>query len=144
MAFNLASFSVDGLIHLLKNKIKDHGSDGPDQSSSQSNQQTWEEPFLDDNFSRKSDRGPGMPSTSGIDTELSSEEEIARLLNCDDHYSALGLTRYETIDPSFLKKEYRRKVSFHFFGISLFGNDDMVSFDWAPGNACSSRQEHGE
>ncbi|KAI9389865.1 hypothetical protein POPTR_008G101800v4 [Populus trichocarpa] len=39
------------------------------------------------------DCSPGVPSTSGADSELTSEEEITRLLNCTDHYSVLGLSR---------------------------------------------------
>lgn len=57
-----------------------------------------------------SDRGPGTPSTSGADSDISSEDEVIRLLNCTDHYAVLGLSRYENVDPSLLKKEYRKKV----------------------------------
>nr|POE95560.1 dnaj like subfamily c member 14 [Quercus suber] len=56
------------------------------------------------------DRGPGVPSTSGTDSELTSEEEVVRLLNCTDHYLVLGLSRYEDIDVSVLKREYRKKA----------------------------------
>ncbi|KAG6764041.1 hypothetical protein POTOM_031495 [Populus tomentosa] len=56
------------------------------------------------------DCSPGVPSTSasGADSELTSEEEIARLLNCTDHFSVLGLSRYENVDVSVLKREYRK------------------------------------
>nr|TKS03011.1 hypothetical protein D5086_0000158020 [Populus alba] len=40
--------------------------------------------------------------------QLTSEEEIARLLNCADHFSVLGLSRYENVDVSVLKREYRK------------------------------------
>ncbi|KAJ6312299.1 hypothetical protein OIU77_013939 [Salix suchowensis] len=56
------------------------------------------------------DRSPGVPSTSGSDSELTSEEEVVRLLNCTDHYSALGLSRNENVDVSVLKREYRKKA----------------------------------
>jgi len=56
------------------------------------------------------DCSPGVPSTSGADSELTSVEEIARLLNCTDHYSVLGLSRYENVDVSVLKREYRKMV----------------------------------
>jgi len=65
------------------------------------------------------DRGPGVPSTSGTDSELNSEEEVVRLLNCTDHYLVLGLSRYEDIDVSVLKREYRKKV-----------NGILWSLDW--------------
>jgi len=55
-------------------------------------------------------RSSGVPSTSGCDAELTSEGEVLRLLNCNDHYSALGFTRFENIDVSLLKREYRKKV----------------------------------
>ncbi|CAN6849853.1 unnamed protein product [Brassica oleracea var. botrytis] len=50
-------------------------------------------------------------STSGTDSELTSEEdEVARLLDCNDHYSALGLPRYGDVDMASLKREYRKKA----------------------------------
>ncbi|KAF2312711.1 hypothetical protein GH714_039728 [Hevea brasiliensis] len=57
-----------------------------------------------------SDRSPGVPSTSGADSELTSEEEVFWLLNCTDHYSVLDLSRYENLDVYLLKREYRKKV----------------------------------
>lgn len=58
------------------------------------------------------DRGPGEPSTSGeeAEKELTSEDEIIRLLNCPDHYSVWGLPRRGAIDTTWLKREYRKKV----------------------------------
>ncbi|KAG6495491.1 hypothetical protein ZIOFF_043316 [Zingiber officinale] len=52
---------------------------------------------------------PGFLSTSGTD-ELTSEDEVARLLKFIDHYSALGFTGYENVDFTQLKGEYRKKV----------------------------------
>lgn len=117
LGFNLAFFSGDGLIYLLKNKIDDQRSNRPEQAwqshsrTDHPSGETWQDSFVDDASVRQTDRGPGVPSTSGAETDLTSEEEIMRLLNCNDHYSALGLARYETIDASFLKKEYRKKVN---------------------------------
>ncbi|KAI9123185.1 hypothetical protein K1719_006074 [Acacia pycnantha] len=56
------------------------------------------------------DRSAGVPSTSGADSDLPSEDEVVRLLNCSDHYSVLGLTRYQNIDASLVKREYRKKA----------------------------------
>ncbi|XVF28172.1 hypothetical protein REPUB_Repub15cG0006000 [Reevesia pubescens] len=56
------------------------------------------------------DRGPGVVSTSGVDTEITSEDEVVRLLNCGDYYSALGFSRYQNVDVNVLKREYRKKA----------------------------------
>ncbi|KAJ0093564.1 hypothetical protein Patl1_24828 [Pistacia atlantica] len=56
------------------------------------------------------DRSAGVPSTSGADSEMTSEDEVARLLNCTDYYSALGLSRYENVDVSVVKREYRKRA----------------------------------
>lgn len=65
------------------------------------------------------DCSAGVPSTSGADSEMTSEDEVARLLNCPDHYSALGLSRYENVDVSVVKREYRKRVCpvsvYHFY-----------------------------
>lgn len=52
-----------------------------------------------------------IPSTSGRETELTSEDEVARLLKCSDHYTALGFNRFQNVDVSVLKKEYRKRVN---------------------------------
>lgn len=51
-------------------------------------------------------------STSGVNEgdPLSAEEEVARVLGCNDHYAVLGFARYEIFDVSSLKREYRKKV----------------------------------
>ncbi|XP_020597027.1 uncharacterized protein LOC110036835 [Phalaenopsis equestris] len=51
-----------------------------------------------------------IPSTSGRETELTSEDEVGRLLNCGDHYAVLGFNRFENVDISVLKKEYRNQA----------------------------------
>ncbi|XP_010537768.1 PREDICTED: uncharacterized protein LOC104812347 [Tarenaya hassleriana] len=45
-----------------------------------------------------------------VKVESSSEDEMKRILNCLDHYEALGFSRHKKIDPSLLKKEYRKKA----------------------------------
>lgn len=55
--------------------------------------------------------GERGPSTSGLaGGDPSSEEEVFRLLDSPDHYAVLGLSRYENIDVTVLKKEYRKKA----------------------------------
>lgn len=103
LAFNLAFISTDALIYFFKNKLNQQNTaDGPT------------EPVNDSSFEKgpgfPGDRGPGVASTSGTDSELTSEDEVARLLNCADHYSALGLARYGNVDMAYLKREYRKKV----------------------------------
>lgn len=51
-------------------------------------------------------------STSGANEgdPLSAEEEVARVLSCNDHYAILGFARYEAFDASSLKREYRKKA----------------------------------
>ncbi|KAI3959796.1 hypothetical protein MKW98_029833 [Papaver atlanticum] len=58
------------------------------------------------------DRNAGEPSStgSGSEIELKYEEEVGRLLNSSDLYSALVLARYENIDMSSLKCEYSKKA----------------------------------
>lgn len=57
-------------------------------------------------------RSSAGASTSGINEgdPLSAEEEVARVLGCNDHYAVLGFARYEIFDVSSLKREYRKKV----------------------------------
>lgn len=116
LAFNLAFISSDVLIYFLKKNIEQqsrsnpfeqragmHGqpgfSDEPTHASSSENGQ-----------GPSADRNAGIPSTSGVDSDVTSEDEVVRLLNCSDHYAALGFTRYQNIDVSILKREYRKKV----------------------------------
>ncbi|KAF3958918.1 hypothetical protein CMV_016219 [Castanea mollissima] len=40
----------------------------------------------------------------------SSVDEMKRILNCVDHYEALGFPRHKTIDAKILKQEYRKKA----------------------------------
>ncbi|KAI3871948.1 hypothetical protein MKW92_027255 [Papaver armeniacum] len=114
-ALNVSFISSDVLIHFLKNNVSEHGRSyernpnmqGPPGSFSAAPMNS--SPF-ETGFGKPADRNAGEPSTSGSETELTSEEEVVRLLNSPDHYSALGLARYENIDMSLLKREYRKKA----------------------------------
>ncbi|KAL0889972.1 hypothetical protein Bca101_013955 [Brassica carinata] len=103
LAFNLAFISTDALIYFFKNKINQQSTD--DGSSEPLNGSSFE-----NGPGFPGDRGPGVPSTSGTDSELTSEGEVARLLNCADHYSALGVPRYGNVDMAYIKREYRKKA----------------------------------
>ncbi|KAL0904461.1 hypothetical protein M5K25_026578 [Dendrobium thyrsiflorum] len=84
LALNLSFISSDVLIHVLKNNANEKRGSA--------------------DFSHE------VPSTSGRETELTSEDELARLLNSCDHYTALGFNRFENVDVSVLKKEYRKRA----------------------------------
>jgi DnaJ family protein C protein 14 len=120
IGLNFSFISSDVLIYFLKNNINQHrrpNSRFPEQTAGMQGQtgffngDTEHASTSETGPGLSADRGPGVPSTSGSDSELTSEEEVVRLLNCTDHYSALGLSRYEDIDVSVLKREYRKKVS---------------------------------
>ncbi|KAK9992039.1 hypothetical protein SO802_027024 [Lithocarpus litseifolius] len=118
IGLNFSFFSSDILIHFLKNNINQHR--GPNRFPEQTSGMQGQPGFFHGDTAHASnsetgpglsaDRGPGVPSTSGTDSELTSEEEVVRLLNCTDHYLVLGLSRYEDIDVSVLKREYRKKA----------------------------------
>ncbi|XP_065863869.1 uncharacterized protein [Euphorbia lathyris] len=117
LALNLSFISSDVLIYFLKNNInQQRRSNGPSEQSAGVDGQPGffnGEPFHPPSAEtgpETSDRSSGVPSTSGVDSELTSEEEVIRLLNCTDHYSALGFARYGNVDVSLLKKEYRKKA----------------------------------
>ncbi|GFS45303.1 chaperone DnaJ-domain superfamily protein [Actinidia rufa] len=42
--------------------------------------------------------------------DLSSYNEMKRIINSMDHYEALGFSRHKKFDATFLKKEYRKKA----------------------------------
>lgn len=118
---NLSFISTDVLIHFLRNNLNEHGTNAPPEQSagsqgrpSQFFGESVHSSVSDDAFhatsGRSVDRNPGEPSTSGAETELTSEDEVLRLLNCNDHYSVLGLPRYGTADVAYLKREYRKKA----------------------------------
>ncbi|KAF2310311.1 hypothetical protein GH714_007698 [Hevea brasiliensis] len=88
LALYLSFISSDVLIFFLKNNINQRRS------------------------SRSPEQSAGVEGQPGFfnNAELTSEEEVIRLLNCTDHYSVLGLSRYENVDVSLLKREYRKKA----------------------------------
>ncbi|XP_058212236.1 uncharacterized protein LOC131324324 [Rhododendron vialii] len=116
LALNLSFISSDALMFFLKNNINHRMPDQvPEQTAGMEGQQSFfyggQGPSSPETGSSpSSDRGPGIPSTSGTDFEMSSEDEVVRLLNCTDHYSALGLSRFENVDVTILKREYRKKA----------------------------------
>ncbi|XP_058000861.1 uncharacterized protein LOC110673004 isoform X2 [Hevea brasiliensis] len=117
LALYLSFISSDVLIFFLKNNINQRRSSrSPEQSAGVEgqpgffNSESFHSSFSETSPGLSSDRSPGVPSTSGADAELTSEEEVIRLLNCTDHYSVLGLSRYENVDVSLLKREYRKKA----------------------------------
>ncbi|CAL2226623.1 unnamed protein product [Prunus armeniaca] len=118
IGLNLSFISSDCLIYFLKNNVNQQRRPTrfPEQASGMQGQPGFfngeqEHASSSENgpwFS--ADRSPGVPSTSGADSEITSEDEVVRLLNCTDHYSVLGLSRFENIDVSLLKREYRKKA----------------------------------
>lgn len=118
LGLNLSFISSDALIYFLKNNINEHRR--PGRPSEQTNGMRGRpgffpgEPayttFSETDPGQSANHDPGAPSTSGADSEITSEDEVVRLLNCIDHYSALGLSRFENVDISVLKREYRKKA----------------------------------
>lgn len=114
LGLNLSFISSDALIFFLRNNLNEHrrANSAFEQaagsgifSGEQSNASSPET-----GSGLPSDRSPGVPSTSGFDSDVTSEDEVGRLLNSTDHYSALGFSRFENVDVSILKREYRKKV----------------------------------
>ncbi|KAM7488024.1 hypothetical protein LguiB_025508 [Lonicera macranthoides] len=96
---NLSFISSDALVFFLKNKASEQRR--PDSATGQP---------AETGSCSPADRSPGIPSTSGSDSDITSEEEVVRLLTCTDHYSALGLSQFENVDVSILKREYKKKA----------------------------------
>ena len=124
---NLSFISSDILIYFLKSNINHNRR--PNISPEQAPGMQGQPGFFNSDQGHASssetgpgfsaDRSPGVPSTSGADSEITSEDEVVRLLNCTDHYSVLGFSRYEDLDVSLLKREYRKKVQI-FVDVMLF------------------------
>ncbi|RAL47441.1 hypothetical protein DM860_013406 [Cuscuta australis] len=96
LGLNLSFISSDVLVFFLKNNLNEQSSDSsPEQTAG---------------VSADVGGGGGIPSTSVPNLEMTSESEVVRLLNCADHYSALGLSRFQDVDISTLKREYRKKA----------------------------------
>lgn len=118
LGLNLSFISSDALIFFLRNNINEHrrSSSASEQTAGMqggpgifSGEQAHTS-YSEAGTGQASDRSPGVPSTSGSDSDLTSEDEVLRLLNSTDHYSALGLSRFEEVDVSILKREYRKKA----------------------------------
>ena len=116
LGLNLSFISSDALIFFLKSSMNEHRRPNrtPDEQMHASSSETGS--------GLPPDRSPGVPSTSGSDSDITSEDEVVRLLNCTDHYSALGLSKFEDVDVSILKREYRKKVS-----MTLLATNDIIS-----------------
>ncbi|CAN1281729.1 Chaperone protein DnaJ, partial [Linum perenne] len=97
LALNLAFISSDILVYFLKNNIHRHrrsdgsyeNSAGPQDIPNFSTGESFPPGFPESVPGASADRSHGVASTSGTDSELSSEDEVIRLLNCTDHYSAM-------------------------------------------------------
>ncbi|KAL7594237.1 hypothetical protein Lser_V15G31395 [Lactuca serriola] len=116
VALNLSFFSSDALIFFLRNNMNEQrrSNSVPEQNGpGVFNGEEARASFMDGGTPTHphppADRSPGVPSTSGSD-DLTSEDEVVRLLNSVDHYSAFGLSRFQEIDALFLKREYRKKA----------------------------------
>ncbi|XP_073120219.1 uncharacterized protein [Henckelia pumila] len=118
LAMNLSFISSDALLFFLRSIINEQRT--PNSQPEQATGMRGQPSFHPNEFQHTSssetsntvppDRSQGVPSTSGSDSELTSEDEVVRLLRCTDHYSALGLSRFENIDVSAIKREYRKKA----------------------------------
>ncbi|KAG9457764.1 hypothetical protein H6P81_002272 [Aristolochia fimbriata] len=116
LGINLSFISSDLLIHFLKDNINETRRtsfpERPEQTGGRPGNAFPGE--HSDSFRTTSggfmDRDTGIPSTSGTEAETTSEDEVLRLLSCSDHYTALGLSRFQNIDAAFLKREYRKKA----------------------------------
>ncbi|XP_049413800.1 uncharacterized protein LOC125876623 [Solanum stenotomum] len=114
---NLSFISSDVLIFFLRNNVNEQrrAHTFPDQTTGVQGEPSFcssgsVPPSADDGYVHPVDCDTGIPSTSGSDAEMTSEDEVLRLLNSTDHYSALGLMRFQNIDASVLKREYRKKA----------------------------------
>lgn len=116
--FNLSFISSDVLIYFLKSNMNDRGRphSSPEQTAGMQGQPGlfYNDPMhassSEMGLGQSADRSSGVPSTSGGDVETTSEDEVLRLLSCTDHYAALGFSRFEAVDASLLKREYKKKA----------------------------------
>lgn len=114
LGMNLSFISSDVLLFFLRSVMHEQGTQNSHTEQGQQpfsrNESGHASPMDAGTTSLQGDRSQGVPSTSGIDSEMTSEDEVVRLLNCSDHYSALGLSRFGDIDVSVIKREYRKKA----------------------------------
>lgn len=116
-ALNLSFISSDILIFFLRNNVNEQrrAHSFPNQTTGVQGEHSFctggsVPPSADNGYVHPIDGDTGIPSTSGSDAEMAPEDEVLRLLNSTDHYSALGLMRFQNIDAAVLKKEYRKKA----------------------------------
>ncbi|GMH18191.1 hypothetical protein Nepgr_020032 [Nepenthes gracilis] len=114
LGLNLSFISSDALLYFLKSRMDKNRSTSSEQTAGMQGEQQFfnnesHHSYSEIGSGQSADRG-GFASTSRTDSEITSEGEVVRLLNCTDHYSALGLPRYEHVDVSLLKREYRKKA----------------------------------
>ncbi|OWM71078.1 hypothetical protein CDL15_Pgr011205 [Punica granatum] len=118
LGLNLSFISSDAMIYFLRNNVNQprRPNKPSDQASGNQGQSgVFNDEQANASFSEaepgiSSDRSSGAPSTSGSNSDITSEDEVVRLLNCSDYYSVFGFSRYEDIDASSLKREYRKKA----------------------------------
>ncbi|CAN6467294.1 unnamed protein product [Victoria cruziana] len=118
LGINLSFISSDVLIYFIKKNVKENKESSEPGERSQGDYfsgQAAHAAFSDESFRTafgvSPDQSQGVASTSGqAEIELTSEAEVERLLNCVDYYSVLGLSRYQSIDISSLKREYKKKA----------------------------------
>ncbi|KAL9260480.1 DnaJ homolog subfamily C member 14-like protein [Drosera capensis] len=115
LALNFSFIFSDVLVYILQRKIDEtRKTDSARTAGMQDPPSSFDneshEPFSENGSRPSADRSEGVASTSEADSEVSSEDELIRLLNCTDHYSALGFSRFQNIDVALLKREYRKKA----------------------------------
>lgn len=111
-ALNLAFVSSEVLLIVLSDKINERRDNGSAEQSAgfQGQSGFFSGESMHTSASVPTEHDLGTPSTSGSDPEATPESEIVRLLNCRDYYTALGFSRFGSIDPSVLKREYKKKA----------------------------------
>lgn len=142
LSINLAFFSNDVLNYMLQwcDKVSE---------STHFEEPKQSEEVMEDDFSRECDysiptsepekvhscKSSSKPSTSAVinntekessssskvvKEEISSADEMQKILSSLNHYEALGFPRHQKIDAANLKKEYRKKVNIEFPFLFLF------------------------
>ena len=140
LSINLAFFSNDALSYMLQwcDKVSE---------STHFEEQKQSETVMEDDFSGECEysiptdqseklhscNSSSTPSTSAVinekeesfpikvvKEEISSADEMKKILDSIDHYEALGFPRHKKVDAAILKKEYRKKVDITFPFFLLF------------------------
>lgn len=122
LALNLSFVSSEVLLIILSDKINEQRENGSAEQRAgfQGESGFFSGESMHTSASVAAEHDLGTPSACGSDPEATPESEIVRLLNCRDHYTALGFSRFGNIDLSVLKREYRKKVGaiLHLFDLS--------------------------